>query len=842
MRDQLVAPLRAFHRQDVVLAGGKGANLAELIRSGHPVPDGFVVTANAYAAIVEDAGIQARIAASGDAGAAIRASLEAATVPEELRAAIIKAYAELGGGPVAVRSSATAEDLPGATFAGQQDTYLNVVGDAPVLDAVRRCWGSLWTDRAIAYRRRRGIDPREVQIAVVVQRMVEAESAGVMFTANPVTGDRDEIVVDASVGLGEAVVSGLSTPDHYVLDTSGRVREWSPGGREVVVKATAGGGVTHETGVATDDRLMSDDVLAELARLGSSVARDFGRPQDIEWAYAGGRVWLLQARPMTALPPPPVRLNRRQRLAGSVLIEMLPIRPYPIDMTTWVPHGPVGLMLNVAQRMGIRGAFEGFLHEEDGVVYRFVPPSPRPTLRTLTAPFRLGLRTRGRDFRRWTQDRRFTDFLERVDDLAGRDLTAMPWTQLIRIPRAALDLVTPIADLRIDYLPRVGLAMLRLLLVTTLLGRRELFGNLILGAPTRTEAANRGLEALAELVRNTPGLTRAFTKLEPDQLMDVARDHPGFHAKFTAFLAEYGHRETATAILVTPPTWADAPETVLGLVKMLAAKRRASERETRGGPAPPARKPQSPTPARRADQALQQLLAHRLVRGRRVRSRLIRWVEAARNGVAFRDDSHFYFTKPLPILRRCLLEIGDRLRDADVVAEPEEVFHLRLEELEGIADVQRLGAPDAERLRATVRARLAKREELSGVWLIDPSAIFPSHAKDAGALVSGTPASGGTATGPVRIIREPAEFAKLNSGDVLVCPYTNPAWTPLFQRAVAVVVDSGAVGSHAAIVAREYGIPAVMGTAVGTTRLQDGQLVTVDGGAGRVVSADSQAS
>jgi pyruvate,water dikinase len=827
MKDQLVAPLRAFDRHDLALAGGKGANLAELIRSGFPVPDGFVITTDAYAAIVEGAGLHARIAeaaAGADEGSAIRADFEAVMVPEGLRGAIARAYGELGGGPVAVRSSATAEDLPGATFAGQQDTYLNIVGEEAVLDAVRRCWGSLWTDRAIAYRRKRGVDSHEVRIAVLVQHMIAAESAGVMFTANPVTGDRDQIVVDASAGLGEAVVSGLVTPDHYVLDAGGQISEWTPGHREVVIRAMAGGGVTHEPPAAVQHRIMADEALTELARMGTLVARVFGRPQDIEWAYAAGRVWLLQARPMTAVPPPPLRLNRRQRLLGSVLLELLPVRPYPIDMTTWVPYGPAGLMAKVTRTFGIRGAFEGFLHEEDGVVDRFVPPSPHPTLGVLAAPFRLARRARRHDPSRWMEDPRFTEFLRRTDDLADRDLTALSWTELIRVPRKALDLVTLVTDLRIDFLPRTGLAILRLLLVTKLLGRGDLMGDLSVGAPTRTDAANRALEALAERVRNNPKLRQTFAEFETDQLMDVAAGDPAFHAELTAFLAEYGHRETATPILVTPPTWSEAPETVLGLVKLLAAK------------------PPSPVPADRADQALKRLLAHRLVRGARIRARLRRWVQAARSGVAFRDDSHFYFTKPLPILRRCLLEIGRRLCDAGVLSEPDEVFHLRLEELESIADIQRLAEPDAERLRAAVRMRSAKREELSGVWLIDPSLIFPPRDTDASALVSGTPASGGTATGPVRVIREPAEFAKLSSGDILVCPYTNPAWTPLFQRAAAVVVDSGAIGSHAAIVAREYGIPAVMGTAVGTTVLTDGQLVTVDGGTGRVISAAGDAS
>jgi rifampicin phosphotransferase len=173
-----------------------------------------------------------------------------------------------------------------------------------VLDAVRRCWGSLWTDRTIAYRRKLGIDSREVRIAVVVQSMVEAEYAGVMFTANPVTGARDEIIVDASPGLGEAVVSGLVTPDHYVLDTSGQVREWAAGRREAIIRGATGGGVTHESGDTSQAQRLSDEALEELVRMGTSVARHFGRPQDIEWAYAEGHVRLLQARPMTALPPP----------------------------------------------------------------------------------------------------------------------------------------------------------------------------------------------------------------------------------------------------------------------------------------------------------------------------------------------------------------------------------------------------------------------------------------------------------------------------------------------------------------------------------------------------------
>ena len=808
---EFVMSLRDLDRQDLAIAGGKGANLGELVRAGLQVPAGFVVTTDAYARLVNLLDLKIADRVAGGDGVAVRASVEAAAMPADIQAAIADAYAGLGAGSVAVRSSATAEDLPGAAFAGQQDTYLNIIGEAAVLDAVRRCWGSLWTDRAIAYRDRIGIEQADVKIAVVIQRMINAEVAGVMFTADPVSGDRKTILVDASSGLGEAVVSGLVTPDHYVLDDAGNVRNFQQGRREVVIRSAAAGGVVREAGGTDDTQRLPDSVLAELAQLGTIGARHFGRPQDIEWAYADGQVWLLQARPMTALPPPPIKLNARQRMLGSVLLDYVPVRPYPIDMSTWVPYGPAGLMAKVVGTFGLRDAFEGFLPEDEyGVVDRFVPVAPRPTPRVLLAPWRIATLAHRYDPARWTDDPRFAAFLNHVRSLAAQDLKTMPWPWLKTIPRQALDLIKPIGDLRIDYLPGTMLSLLRLFIVLRLLGRSALLADLLV-TRTRTSDANHALEALAARVRDDPDLYEAVSTLDPRQLAAF----PTFEADFSAYLAEYGHRETVTPVLVTPPTQRDAPDTVLALIKVLAAE--------------------PPRPPEDQDRVLHKLLQHPLLRGGRQRARVTRWVEAARAGMAFREDSHFYFLMPLPILRRSLLEMGRRLRDVELLEEPEQVFHLRLEELEVINDPTTL--EDAEKLRAAVRTRSARREELAGVRLIDPTAVFPQ--RDAGdALITGTPASSGSATGPVRLIHSPAEFGRLAAGDVLVCPYTNPAWTTLFQRAAAVVVDSGGPGSHAAIVAREYGIPAVMGTGTGTTTLTDGQLVTVDGSTGRVRAAE----
>ncbi|MCR6490662.1 PEP-utilizing enzyme [Amycolatopsis sp. OK19-0408] len=783
-------------------AGGKGANLGELIHAGLPVPDGFVVTTDAYAAVVDGLNL------SGTSEPA-RDVVEAAAVPPLLRASIITAYAELGGGAVAVRSSATAEDLPGAAFAGQQDTYLNIVGEHALVDAVRRCWGSLWTDRAIAYRARLGIDSAQVRIAVVVQRMVAADAAGVLFTADPVSGRRDTVVVDASPGLGEAVVSGQVTPDHYELDASGRVREFMRGRREVVLRAAAGGGVAHAAGEETTGPSLTSENLVELTRLGRAVAAHFGRPQDIEWAVLGDRVQLVQARPMTALPPPPVRLNRVQRRLASVLLDYLPVRPYPIDMSTWVAHGPIDMMARIAARFGIRNVFGGALHEDEyGVVDRLLPQSPRPTVAALRSPFRLAALARRYDPGRWTADRRFTEFLAEVRELDAADLTSLPWRQLVAMPRQAMKLLAPIRELRVDYLPGTGVALLRLYLALRFLRRAALFQDVLLGANTRTADANRALEALAERARENPKLAAAVRTAEPDALATF----PEFEVALAEYLAEYGHRETVSPVLVTTPTQHDAPDVVLGLISTLAAST----------PRPPV-----------SHDPMAGLATHPLLRDRRRRARVERWIGAARAGIAFREDSHFYFLKPLPALRRSLLEIGARLHDADVLDRPEDVFHLRLEELEPLTDPTSATGD----LRTKVRSRAARRDELTGVRLIDPAAVFPPTGAEGDALVSGTPAGSGTVTGPVRVIREPSQFGSLTTGDVLVCPYTNPAWTPLFARAAAVVVDSGGAASHAAIVAREYGIPAVMGTGSGTRVLSDGQQVVVNGSTGRVTAA-----
>lgn len=822
-----VASLACFGRGDLARVGGKAANLGELIRIGQPVPPGFVIGTEVYRALADtDPALRPGGDSGGDSGgdpgdgATIRAAWQQVRLPDALVERITTEYRNLRDGGkdvrVAVRSSATAEDLAEAAFAGQQDSYLDVTGVPDLLDAVRRCWASLWTGRAIDYRARNGIDNAEVAIAVVVQRMVPASVAGVLFTANPVTGARDEMIIDASPGLGEAVVAGMVTPEHYRLDRSGAVLEHRAGRRETVVG-------DQQTAAGSGE--LTPAVLQRLHEIGRTVADHYGRPMDIEWAIAvtAGEpaVQVVQARPMTGLPPEPVAYSKLQTRVFATAGDYLHLRPYPMDMSTWLPLGPAGWLSRMFASLGFKLDLTTGLEERDGVVQRLVPPVPRPIPRILITPLSILVRALKYRPERWRNDRRYLDFRRRLSMLSVRDPATMGWDELLAHTRRVLATAQPITELRIDYLPRAGLSMARLALVLRLLGRFDLFGDLVSGAETRTGDCNRRLTELAAMARSGPA-ARHFDRSRGSELLAALRDDPAcaeFVTAFEDFLAEFGARETESPLLMSSPTWIDAPEVVLDLIGM---------QPDRSGTEQPDQQPTDVAQRAEAD-----LLADHRFRGLFDAERVQRWVDDAQRAMALREDSHFEFTEPVPLLRRTIFEMGRRLTDAGVLDTEQDVLHLRLEELLPLPDPARLDPADLAWIGSVVADRKAARAALEG----QPLMSLPAAAVDGDALVSGAAASGGVVSGRVRVIRSPRDFGRLQAGEIMVCPYTNPSWTPLFRRAAAVVTDSGGVGSHAAIVAREYGIPAVMGTGNGTTVLTDELEVTVDGDRGRVLPA-----
>ena len=824
----LIVDLAQLDARDLNQGGGKAANLGELLRAGFPVPAGFVITTTAYDLVVKSNNLQLDIDKALDLGVtAVRAGFAQATIPPALEQAILEGYRRLGGGSVAVRSSATAEDLPEAAFAGQQESFLGVSGERALLDAVRRCWASLWSDRAVSYREQHGLSRATVKLAVVVQRMVAADVAGMIFTANPVTGARDETIIEASAGLGEALVGGLVTPDHFVLRNTRhrwRIVERQPGRREMEVRQRADGGVEQVVGVAAPGPVLSDAVVLQVARMGASIAKHFARPQDVEWAWADRKLFILQSRPITALPQPPATLRRfqPQRFAG----DYLQVRPYPLDMTTWLPA-----VANALPRMlpvsGLIPSFARLWIENDGVVERLADfPEIRPTPELLLAPARIIALARRYDPAKWRDDPILTALLATVYELESRDLRALTWSELLDTAREARAMPHAIMEIRRRYFPRGALALAALWIVLIVLDMRDRFAPLLSGVDNQTLEANRSLEALAAEIRDNDELASLFASLDSQHLLSAMRRetrHGAFLERFAAFLDSYGHRETGSPLLVSQPTWKDSPQIVLGMLQGMAR-------------AEPTTRPDSVTWMTARDEAL----AHPALRWPPLRGFILDLITQARRLSALREDTHFAMTLPMPVLRRTLLELGRRLAETGILESAEDVFHLRFDELVSINGVWPPSASRAEQLRRAASQRADRRLELerAGTSLIDlPSLSGPQPGGDL--LVQGTPGSPGVAEGPVRVVRDPAAFGTLRPGEVLVAPYTNPSWTPLFTSAAAVVVDTGAAMSHAAIVAREYGVPAVMGTGDGTRRLSDGLWVRVDGSRGQVFAASA---
>ncbi|MEU7816502.1 PEP/pyruvate-binding domain-containing protein [Pseudonocardia sp. NPDC049154] len=826
---------------DPALVGGKAASLGRMIRAGFPVPPGSCVTTVAYRTVADP--VVRPLLDAGAAPADLREAVRSAPVPAEL-AAKIRALAD---GPVAVRSSATAEDLPDASFAGQQDTFLDVEGPEAVLDAVRRCWASLWTDRAVAYRAANGIDDRAVALAVVVQRMVPAAAAGVLFTANPVTGRRGETVIDAAPGLGEAVVSGTVDPEHLVLDAGGRVVERRAGGV---------------------GPCLSDDRARELAALGRRVAEQHGEPQDLEWAVDGtDRVWLVQARPVTTLyplpdnPAPGLRIYLNVNVAQGVLgpltsagqsafrvmtgalarvwgVAVPDLRAGPpvlfvagerllVDVTGALRH-PVG-------RVVIPRLFDVMEARSAAVLRRvLLDPAfavvPGRRLRFARALVRVLARFRipprlGAALLAPGRARRGVE--AGIADLRNRLGARPPLPAAARLDRIEATLAGELPTVIARVFPVAGAGFVAFGLAAALLRGRARPGELstvLRGLPHNvTTEMDLALWTLAGRVAADPP-SRALVTGPVDAAraaLEAGTAPPVLADGLGDFLGRYGHRSVAEIDLGVP-RWREDPSYLLGV---LAGYLRAD----------PDRTPDRVFAAAAAEAGrTAEDLAARVggLRGRAVRVLLRR----ARALAGLREMPKFALVTVLDAARTDLLAVGETLAAEGRIAGAGDVVHLT-------ADDCRAGLAGAD-LRALVATRRAvhdrerRRRHVPRILLSDgtePEALpDPGAAPAVPGELRGTPASAGVAEGTARVVLDPAD-AHLEPGEILVCPSTDPGWTPLFLTAAGLVMEMGGANSHGAVVAREYGIPAVVGVPGAVARIRTGEQVVVDGTAGRVL-------
>lgn len=853
----LVLDLAQLSADDVAKVGGKAANLGELIRAGFDVPPGFCITTEAYRLAVRGTAVEDGTITDA---AAARAAVLGASFPESVSDAVRETYARLESGadrPVAVRSSATAEDLPDASFAGQQDTYLDVVGIDDVLDAVQRCWASLWTDRAVAYRAARGIDGAGVALAVVVQRMVDAESAGVLFTADPVTGRRRQAVLDAAPGLGDAVVSGAVDPDHFVIDTAtGRILDRRRG-----------------IPAAEEPASLADRQVLALASLGDRVEAAFGSPQDIEWAVDDdGHLWLTQSRPITTLYPIPVRAvpaptDGIRAFFCITLAQGLhrPITPMGIAGLRVIGSGFLDLVGRPPERI-IDGP-SGFA-VSGGRIFVDATPIVRSSvgreifpraLDVMEARSAVVLRGLFDDPRFSVLPRSRRRFAGPALRLAARVRLPALVVQALVSPAAAQRRVRRLADeVHAADVPAGGDIPTRVDGVVDLLFRamplapRSLPGAVVgfgmLGLAGRLLRGSTQPGDLQTVLRSVPDNVTTEMDLDLWQVAVRARDDPDSAAALrtrtaddladayragslplvlqrgmTAFLNRYGHRAVAE-IDLGMPRWSEDPAHLFGVLSgylRLDPDAAAPDRHFADG-------------ARDAKAMVRALVGRARRRGA-LRAAAVRFcLRRARALVGMREMPKFLVITAMSEARAAMAQIGRELADSGRIAEPDDVFFLDFHEAKRAAAGDDLRATVSEQ-RGEYDAEL-RRRHVPRVLLSDgtePEAVpSGSAAIDAGAL-RGTPASGGTVTAPARVILDPVG-AHLEPGEILVAPSTDPGWTPLFLTAGGLVMEMGGANSHGAVVAREYGIPAVVGVPRATEVIATGAEVTVDGAAGVV--------
>ncbi len=794
--------------------GGKAAGLGAMIAAGERVPDGFCLTTQAY---------------------------RARSIPESA----LDAYRDLGSGPVAVRSSATAEDLPDASFAGQQDTILNVVGAEALLAAIDRCWRSLDNERAAAYRVARGIGSDDLGMAVVVQRMIDPSAAGVMFTANPITGTRTETVVDAVPGLGTGVVDGSMDTDHYLL----------PG---------------H--GPLPDHGCLSPDQLLELWRAGRRLQRHLGRPQDIEWAYdADGTLWLLQSRPITTLfPLPPEREGPRVYLeVGHMQGLRRPVTPMGMSVLQEVTR-------RWLESLDLRGSMDEMVAAIGGRLFLDLTSFVRnPRLRS-RIPEMMKLYGPGvaRGIRHVLDDPRFeprrAEPMMKPRQLARMVLGGAPGTiantvRALTRPagarlRAFRDLesarrvprIEPIdAAARITHAAQLQDAdmlapMMRTLppLWASLLARGVADGLLQgVSEPGELDSIQRGMPynvttemdlALWAVAESAAPYRELIRETAPSELATRYRNGELPEFGLAAFLDQYGVRGAAE-VDVGVARWGEDPTAVFAA---LAGYLQVTDPDQ----APPARFARA---AAEAEESLDRLVG-RATRTRPLRAGLAGFLLRRSRALAgLRELPKFVWLFPLAEVRRQLLAAGNELAAAGLLEQPADIMFLTLSEAAETAGGVDLRSVIKE--RRDDHERETRRRQVPGLLLSDgtvPDALPDDTATEYGPdVLVGLPAAAGTATGTVRVVHHPAE-ARIQPGDILVAPTTDPGWTPLFMTIAGLVTETGSPIAHGPTVAREYGIPAVICVPDATTRLQDGQTISIDGSTGlvRILAPDRPAT
>ncbi|MEU4125094.1 rifamycin-inactivating phosphotransferase [Streptomyces virginiae] len=872
MNEQYVWDLHQVDGTQVALVGGKGAHLGALSRiEGVRVPGGFCVTTEAFRRIIEEAPSVgdlldrlSRVEADDresirTLSARIRRTIEETAVPDDLAAAITRALTRSGERAAhAVRSSATAEDLPTASFAGQQDTYLNVVGPAAILRHISRCWASLFTERAVTYRQRGGIDHRTVHMAVVVQQMVLPYASGILFTADPLTGDRKSATVDAGFGLGEALVSGLVNPDVFTVRDGQVVARTIAAKQRALIALPAGG--TQEVAIDAqrqEQPALTDAQAVRLVELGRRIEAHFGHPQDIEWCLVDDGFRIVQSRPITTLFPVPERADPDNHVYVSVGHGQMmtdPMKPLGYSMwqlTAMVAMHEAGgrLFVDVTPRLAspasraalldalgkgdplVRDALQTVLDRGD-----FVPslPDPGPGGQPAGGPPPGGVSGGGAPDPIETEPAVVADLIERSRvSLAAleRDIRTKSGPALFdflleafeehkRILSDPLSIQAIMAGMEATWWLNDKLG--------EWLGEKNPADTLTLSAPGNvTSEMGLALLDVADVIRPFPEVVAFLRGVRDDGFLDeLAKLAGGPEARdaIEAYLDRYGMR-CVGEIDITRPRWREHPS---ALVPVILDHVRNFEPGAAGRRFELGRQK-----ARQKEQdVLSRLRA--LPDGDRKADETKQMIDRVRTFIGYREYPKYGIISRYSVYKQALTAEAERLVRAGALAEREDAFYLTFRELHSVV---RSNRPADARLVQQRKEAFRAHHALTPprVLTSDGEALTGAYRRDdvpAGAL-AGVPVSAGTVEGRARVVLDMAD-ADLEAGDILVTAFTDPSWSPLFVGIAGLVTEVGGLMTHGAVIAREYGLPAVVGVERATRLIRDGQRIRVHGADGYV--------
>jgi rifampicin phosphotransferase len=808
------------------LVGGKGANLIVLTAADFAVPRGFVVTSQAYQQFLSSADWLREAVTELDYSrpdrlceqcAEIRRRFVNSALPESVRYEIALAFKQMECGAFAVRSSSTFEDLAQAAFAGQHDTYLNVRGFEQILDRVRACFASLWEDRAVLYRHHQGFSQLQARMAVVVQQQIECDVAGVAFSIDPVGGRMDRMIIDANYGLGESVVSGEGEVDHFEIDEASlKIVARSIGHKEHQIVATDAGVQQRTVSTELANRAcLSDEQIVGIATLLKQVQLHYGWPQDIEWGITAEGIHLLQSRPVTTIPPDWTRDESAERFPN-------PMTPLSWDFIGIAFRSSLTHSLDLMGLPPLKGdwfqIFDHYIYGNQNAV-------------RLVAMFRP---LRGRNV---------VELVEEIPALRHRFawVTDLPvyWARdldryLVRLGRLearaepaslleASEFVSDVLEAAQDYfLPNIAISMTqsglhRLLhsLIAMVVGPEKvlpILDGLLAGCETKTAMVNREIHEMAILAANFPNLRDELLVHGGRAFFDANRlaDYPVFAARFGRFLADHGHREVDMDYNV--PTWSGQPSVVLDSLMLLL--RTPSS--------------QNPSETMRSQRVRYAQTEHQFFGTvpEELHFFFREIIRLTRTYTMLDDLEHYQTTRINPLAHRAALSVGRFLVDLGVLDEPGDVFFSNKVDLDSLTTgaTAEVIALCREKAQANKVSYLLSREH-APAW--SPGKVVAEIPR--GKVLRGLPGSPGLATGKCFRIHGPEDFGRFPPKSVLVARTTNPAWTPLFYTAAAVITESGGPLSHGAVTAREMGLPAVMSVRGIMGLVADGQSVIVDG-------------